>query len=311
KTEDGAVKGKYAYMAPEQLRGGAIDRRVDVFALGVVLFEMLALRRLFQRNTDYLTFRAVMEQPIPDVRSYRPDAPEALAAVVARALERDPSTRWESARAFSMAVLDVVKRPWTQGEVGDFVRQNFDEEIKRRSEQVQQAITRSTNSRVTMPLIAQQVQVADDDDEAGFPSVETDAGPYQPPPTPVPGDFSGGTPPPFGVESTGNHMLEPLRARDEQGRASPVVMVRQRSNLLWPIVAVAMVAITAAALFLVWKQTQQAQVPTSVVIEQHPDPRAGSAVLQPIDPPPPVGSASDPPPAGSAEPRKIPRPPPP
>ncbi|MEP6865576.1 MAG: serine/threonine-protein kinase, partial [Deltaproteobacteria bacterium] len=60
KTEDGAVKGKYAYMAPEQLRGGAIDRRVDLFALGVVMYEMVALRRLFQRKTDYLTFRAVM-----------------------------------------------------------------------------------------------------------------------------------------------------------------------------------------------------------------------------------------------------------
>ena len=90
KTETGTVKGKYAYMAPEQLRGGAIDRRVDVFALGVVVYEMLALRRLFQRKTDYLTFRAVMEQPIPDIRRYRPDVPDALAHVLARALDRDP-----------------------------------------------------------------------------------------------------------------------------------------------------------------------------------------------------------------------------
>src|SRR3954470_4412056 len=89
-TQEGTVKGKYAYMAPEQLRGGSIDRRVDIFAMGTVLYEMLALRRLFQRKTDYLTFRAVMEQPIPDIRRYRPDVPDAVADAMMRALDRDP-----------------------------------------------------------------------------------------------------------------------------------------------------------------------------------------------------------------------------
>ena len=60
----GQVRVHGAGAAP---RRAPIDRRADVFALGVVLFEMLALRRLFQRKTDYLTFRAVMEQPIPDI----------------------------------------------------------------------------------------------------------------------------------------------------------------------------------------------------------------------------------------------------
>src|SRR5580698_3833040 len=95
-TQEGTVKGKYAYMAPEQLRGGSIDRRVDVFALGVVVFEMLALRKLFQRKTDYLTFRAVMEQPIPDIRRYRPDIPDPLVAALARALDREPKRRFDS-----------------------------------------------------------------------------------------------------------------------------------------------------------------------------------------------------------------------
>src|SRR5512143_3906017 len=102
-------------MAPEQLRGASIDRRVDIFALGVVLYEMLALRRLFQRNTDYLTFRAVMEQPIPDIRRYRPDIPESLAAVMMHALERDPAQRFETARQFGSAMLDALSpaRPWS------------------------------------------------------------------------------------------------------------------------------------------------------------------------------------------------------
>src|SRR5262249_52512886 len=149
----------------------------------------------------------------------------------------------------------------------DYVRANFDEEIQKRSQQVQLAVQRRTSTRSTMPLIAHQQGTHDDDHEDEFPSVETDAEGYQPPPQ-QPGDFSGGAPPPFGTEPSASGLLHPLRTRDHAGRA-PVVMVSQRS-LLWPLVAIAMVAIAAAALFLVWKQSQQAQAPTSVVIEQHP-----------------------------------------
>src|SRR5262249_11929356 len=152
------VKGKYAYMAPEQLRGsGAVDRRADVFALGVVLYEMLALRRLFQRKTDYLTFRAVMEQPIIDIRRYRPECPDPLTAALSRALERDPSVRFDTARQFGSAVLDSiaqVKRPWTQGEIGDLVRANFHDDIAQRSAQIAEAV-RTGAARQVMPLITQ------------------------------------------------------------------------------------------------------------------------------------------------------------
>src|SRR5262245_1704776 len=132
-TQTGTVKGKYAYMAPEQLRGIAIDRRVDMFALGVVIFEMLALRRLFQRKTDYLTFRAVMEQPIPDVRRYRPDTPPALVELLAQALDRDPAGRPATARQFGASVLDAIdRRPWSQADIGEFLRTHFADELERR-----------------------------------------------------------------------------------------------------------------------------------------------------------------------------------
>jgi len=145
-TQTGAVKGKYAYMAPEQLRGSAaIDRRADVFAVGVVLYEMLALRRLFQRKTDYLTFRAVMEQPIPDIRKYRPDLPDGVANALIRALDRDPAVRFDTARQFGTAILDAMGgvRAWAQGEISDFVRANFAEEIGKRSQQVASVVHRT------------------------------------------------------------------------------------------------------------------------------------------------------------------------
>jgi serine/threonine-protein kinase len=302
-TQEGTVKGKYAYMAPEQLRGGEIDRRVDIFALGIVLFEMLALRRLFQRKTDYLTFRAVMEQPIPDIRRYRPDAPEQLAAVVARALDRDPGTRFETARQVGTAVLDACSmRPWSQGEISDYVRQNFADELGKRNHQVQSAVHRTMpgqTSRSTMPLIAHaepDPHEGDDDDE--FPSVETDIDlprpVFRPAPTPraasEPGDFYSGTPPPFSGETTGSApSLQPVLRGMSPGQTASVVVIPKR-NIMWPLVAVGMLGIAGGALFLVWKQMQQQQPPPTIVVnEEH---GVGKQPPTDVAPPPAVGSGS-------------------
>jgi serine/threonine-protein kinase len=311
-TQEGTVKGKYAYMAPEQLKGAAIDRRVDIFAMGIVLYEMLALRRLFQRKTDYLTFRAVMEQPIPDIRRYRPDVPEGVAQAIIRALDRDPRNRFESARQFGAAVLDGLQgaRPWGQGEISDFVQHNFASEISKRSKQVATVVERTpvgVTSRTTMPLLASPddgLHENDNDDDDGFPSVETEvegAPPWMQRPTPQPpsmhasnsGDFAAstgsGTPPPFGSDATGTSMpsLQPLRGGPvippNLGSTGSVVVVQQKRSIVWPLLAVAMVAVAAGALLLVYKQMQQ-QKPAEIKITQ-----------EQLTPPFERGSAHEPP----------------
>jgi len=272
-TQEGTVKGKYAYMAPEQLRGASIDRRVDLFALGVVLYEMLALRRLFQRNTDYLTFRAVMEQPIPDVRRYRPDVPEPVVNVLMHALERDPNNRFETARQLGSALLDAMSpaRPWTQGEISDFVKSEFAAEIAKRSHQVASVVGRTGSGRSTMPLLAHgdQDPTDGDGDDDGFPPVETevDSSPkFVPQPAParagVSADFAvGGTPPPFGGETNPSQpSIVPLPSMGMgmgMGMPMPGTQVVVKRSMLWPMLAVAMVAVAGGALFLVWRQMQQ------------------------------------------------------
>ncbi|HEU0036660.1 MAG TPA: protein kinase [Kofleriaceae bacterium] len=286
-TQTGTVKGKYAYMAPEQLRGASIDRRADVFALGVVVYEMLALRRLFQRKTDYLTFRAVMEQPIPDIRRYRPDVPDSLADVLAKALDRDPDNRYQTARQLGSAVMDALaaeQRAWTQGELGDFVRTNFATEIEKQSEQVASAIHRTKpqgTGRLSMPLIAPTLPEPehdlDDDDE--FLPVDSEIAPSPLPtrrtnPSQIAAtDFQGLTPPPFGADSsTGSGAgLVPLAPK------TATVVVQKRS-ILWPLLAIAMVGIAGGALFLVWKQMQQ-QPPAVVNITTEPADRSDRVAL--------------------------------
>jgi len=295
-TQTGTVKGKYAYMAPEQLRGAGLDRRADVFALGVVTFEMIALRRLFQRKTDYLTFRAVMEQPIPDVRRYRPDVPEALALVLARALDRDPNVRFESARQYGTAILDALAphgRPWSQGEISDFIRKEFADDIYKRNQAVQTAVARtSSGMRATMPLIAHddgpQTEIDDDDDDGEFPAVDSTVNEapaaFAATRTPQDGkEFSGNTnqvtPPPFGNEtSTSGVAIHPLPSM-AMPQAQMIPQKASRS-IVWPLLAIAMVGVAGGALFLVWKQMQQQQAPAVVNITSSPAERTD-------EPPPP------------------------
>ncbi len=103
-TEAGTIKGKTQYMAPEQLLGEPLDRRCDVFALGIVLFELATHSRLFKRASDYLAARAILEEPIPRADAIDPAVPAALADVIAIALDRSKDKRYADARELGKAV---------------------------------------------------------------------------------------------------------------------------------------------------------------------------------------------------------------
>lgn len=107
-TRSGIVKGKLSYMAPEQPNDSPIDRRADLFSLGTVLWECLTGRRLFPGKTDAEVLQALLNRPIPRLRAVDPELPEALDGVLARALDRDPARRWQSAREFADALEAAV-----------------------------------------------------------------------------------------------------------------------------------------------------------------------------------------------------------
>ena len=91
------VKGKLGYMSPEQARAEPIDRRSDVFALGIVLFELTTGQRLFQGETAAHTLQMVEAARLPDLEKVHPGYPPKLAAIVHRALQRDKQTRFQTA----------------------------------------------------------------------------------------------------------------------------------------------------------------------------------------------------------------------
>jgi serine/threonine protein kinase len=120
-TKPGEIKGKFAYLAPEQIRGLPLTRQVDVFAAAVVLWQALTGKKLFRADTPTETLTNILSGPILSVSAFRDDITEALDKVVRDGLERDPTRRFATAELFAKALegcgVDMAK----QEEVGRVV----------------------------------------------------------------------------------------------------------------------------------------------------------------------------------------------
>ncbi len=106
-TEVGEVAGTLGYMSPEQIRGGTLDSRSDIFALGCLLYELLTGQRAFQTDTPQKTIRAILDQDPTPIGELRPDVDPTLEMIVMRCLEKRREERFESARdvAFALRAL--------------------------------------------------------------------------------------------------------------------------------------------------------------------------------------------------------------
>ena len=122
-TQVGQLKGKVAYLSPEQARGQPLDRRSDVFALGVVAWEALTGRSLFNTGDAPSTLRRVKEIPIPSPRELRKDTPKKVADAVLWALERDLHRRCPDARTFGRALREAMPSRPGPSEVAEFVKE--------------------------------------------------------------------------------------------------------------------------------------------------------------------------------------------
>jgi len=108
-TDPGIIKGKFSYLCPEAIAEDAeIDHRADIFSLGIILWEMLAGRRLFVAETDTAILDMVERAEVPSLRKLAPDVPPELEDVVNRALAKSAANRFSSAAAFGDAVVDIL-----------------------------------------------------------------------------------------------------------------------------------------------------------------------------------------------------------
>jgi serine/threonine-protein kinase len=143
RTPTGRVKGKSAYMSPEQIRGVTLDSRSDIYSLGVVLYEAVTGRPLFQRGDIHETFRAIREDTLPFLR----DVPEELNQVIQKAVSRSRDERYDSARALGRAVSNAMNGrggSMTPPAIAEWMTQRFDADLEERRGRVARAIASRT-----------------------------------------------------------------------------------------------------------------------------------------------------------------------
>jgi eukaryotic-like serine/threonine-protein kinase len=141
-TRAGTLKGKLAYMSPEQVRGSAIDRRTDIFALGVVLWELTTSRRLFRMESDLETLERVQACVVPPPSSIVENYPVELEAIVMRALAKDPARRFSATREMSRALQQYLMRCSSfvgSEEIGAYVKHVLSDRFRKREAHLQWA----------------------------------------------------------------------------------------------------------------------------------------------------------------------------
>jgi serine/threonine-protein kinase len=136
-TRDGQVKGKFAYMAPEQLRGENVDRRADVYSAAVVLWEALTSERLFLGENEGHTVERVLFGAVSPPSAGRPGVPPALDAVVMRGLSRERAARFGTAKEMAIA-LSAAVLPASTPEVGEWVEARAIDALERRAKLVEE-----------------------------------------------------------------------------------------------------------------------------------------------------------------------------
>ncbi len=174
-TKSGKLKGKVPYMSPEQARGEEIDARSDVFATGVMLFELTTGKRLFKGQSEYETLKLICERDYPRPSDVRDDYPEGLEPIVMKALAKDPSQRYQSAREMQADLEAFVRRQQiavSSLALNQFMQLLFEEKLAQQKEallqgkqladiiEMQHALTASPDASMAIGALGPDVEAS-------------------------------------------------------------------------------------------------------------------------------------------------------
>jgi serine/threonine-protein kinase len=219
-TRDGQLKGKLSYMAPEQLKGEPVDRRTDVYAASIVLWELLTGKRLFHSESEAATFGKVLNAEVPLASSIQPELPSELDELLQRGLAKNPDDRFPTALDMAEALEHAARERPTQRELGSWVRGLAAETLARRADQVRELESHSAVSALV-----------------GAPDPSSISSPSHPIPVPAPGAAASAPMAIAREEASGASNLSSISVA--RGRTLPPLRRESRRTLMVVLGAVA------------------------------------------------------------------------
>lgn len=279
RTKTGLIKGKIAYMAPEQARGLKLDRRCDVWAAGVVAWELIARRRLYTSEDDVSTLLRIVTERPPRLSDVVPQVSERLDQAVMWALEPDQEQRCPTAEALRAA----LEAAWNeQGGIADtnelaaFVRDCIGHKLVER----QASITEMRSLRLRIGELARATPEPGDSDPTNAHPTHLVPRPFEPPPisghsATVPSlpvnkhlsyEHSAPVPPRVGLIS----VVEPPEAHTETSAVLPAFVDRRPGRLAWGAMAVLLTAVVGVA--LMQESSPTANPGASAALTVNPEP---------------------------------------
>ncbi|MEP6863715.1 MAG: serine/threonine-protein kinase [Deltaproteobacteria bacterium] len=142
-TDQGVVKGKFSYLSPEAASGLEVDHRADVFAVGIILWEMFTSRRLFFGESDYQTVELVRQARVPSIAALNPEVEPELEAIVRKALAREPNDRYQTAADLGEALSQYLfshRMKVTARDIATLVRDAQVEMMRKRSAEPKESL---------------------------------------------------------------------------------------------------------------------------------------------------------------------------
>jgi len=266
-TEDGALKGKLGYIAPDVLSAGHVDRRSDIWGVGVVLWEMLVGRRLFATTGSPRSLvRAIMDEDVPAPSSYGVACPAALDAVVERALRKSPSERFATAREMA-AALEKAAPPASNRAIADWLAGVVGEELANGAAMVE-GMERS--SKMEPPSLE---------------TVRSLASQSSPPPD-VGAAVGGSTDPTVvAVPSRSDSSRTPTPARGNVDDAAPASAADDRTRRSGRSIALVVAAVLVVALGLGFRELRRQRAPAGTPLADSRPPASGASVSESPDAP--------------------------